>query len=119
MINPSRCGLSGSLLLFPEPHPLCERDFVYWNQLRHETLLLPERGPGLEFQKLLVSKIGCPDTARLLHQDVGLDRLLTMVGAGWGVLLALEGATGAVCFVTFKRCCLTSSDKGTPSLPFP
>ena len=26
---------------------------------------------------------------------MSLDRLLTLVGAGWGILLALEGATGA------------------------
>lgn len=34
--------------------------------------------------------LGC----RLLRHDVSLDRLLTLVGAGWGILLALEGATG-------------------------
>jgi DNA-binding transcriptional LysR family regulator len=78
-----------------EDNPLSGRDAIHWSDLRHEALLLPQRGPGPEFLKLLVSKMGCSDPCRLLRHDVGLDRLLTMVGAGWGVLLALEGATGA------------------------
>jgi hypothetical protein len=63
--------------------------------LEHEPLLLPQRGPGPEFLKLLISKFGCSNY-RLIHHDVALDRLLTLVGGCWGLLLALEGATGAV-----------------------
>lgn len=84
------------VVALPEDHPLSTHDFVNWKELRHESLLLPQRGPGPEFLKLLVSKMGHPDPCRLLRHDVGLDRLLTLVGAGWGILLALEGATGAV-----------------------
>lgn len=80
----------------PEAHPLSSRDAVHWSELRHEPLLLPQRGPGPELLKLLVSKVGCSEPCRLVRQDVGLDRLLTLVGAGWGVLLAMEGATGVV-----------------------
>jgi DNA-binding transcriptional LysR family regulator len=83
------------VVALPEDHPLASRDRVQWSELRHEPMLLPQRGPGPEFLKLLVSKVGYPDPCRLLRHDVGLDRLLTMAGAGWGVLLALEGATGA------------------------
>ncbi len=78
----------------PEHHPLSGRETVQWTDLRNELLLLPQRGPGPEFHKLLVNKLGCSDY-RPLHHDVSLDRLLTMAGAGWGILLALEGATGA------------------------
>jgi DNA-binding transcriptional LysR family regulator len=84
------------VVALPEDHPLASRDVVHWSDLRHEALLLPQRGPGPEFLKLLVSKVGRSDPCRLLRHDVGLDRLLTLVGAGWGILLALEGATGAV-----------------------
>jgi DNA-binding transcriptional LysR family regulator len=83
------------VVALPEDHLLASRDIVHWSDLRHEPLLLPQRGPGQEFLKLLVSKLGHPDPCRLLRHDVGLDRLLTLVGAGWGILLALEGATGA------------------------
>jgi DNA-binding transcriptional LysR family regulator len=83
------------VVALPEYHALSSRDVIHWDDLRQESLLLPQRGPGPEFLKLLVSEVGCSDPCRLLRHDVALDRFLTLVGAGWGVLLALEGATGA------------------------
>ena len=56
---------------------------------------MPQRGPGPELEKLLVRKVGSPGLCRVVRQDAALDRLLTLVGTGWGLLLALEGATGA------------------------
>lgn len=65
---------------------------------------MPASNLGLEFLKLLLSKVECFDPCRLLRHDVALDRLLTLVGAGWGVLLALEGATATVYSgVTFRE----------------
>ena len=84
------------VVALPEDHVLASRDIVHWGELRNEALLLPQRGPGPEFLKLLVSKVGHGSPCRVLRHDVGLDRLLTLVGAGWGILLALEGATGAI-----------------------
>jgi DNA-binding transcriptional LysR family regulator/predicted pyridoxine 5'-phosphate oxidase superfamily flavin-nucleotide-binding protein len=83
------------VVALPEDHPLASHDIVHWSELRNEALLLPQRGPGPEFLKLLVGKVGHCNPCRLLRHDIGLDRLLTLVGAGWGILLALEGATGA------------------------
>lgn len=34
---------------------------------------------------------------RILTHDAGLDRLLSLVGAEYGILLMLEGATGVHC----------------------
>ncbi len=88
----------------PTDHSLSSRLVVQWGELRNESLLLPQRGPGPEFLKLLVSKLGCSDPWRLLRHDVALDRFLALVSAGWGVLLALEGATGATYpGVTFRE----------------
>lgn len=83
------------VVALPEDHPLSSHDPVLWTELREERLLVPQRGPGPEFLKLLKGKIGCPDYGQVLHQDASLDRLLTLVGANHGILLALEGATGA------------------------
>ncbi|WP_396604306.1 LysR substrate-binding domain-containing protein [Bradyrhizobium sp. YCK136] len=92
------------VVALPENHPLTARNVVHWGELRHETLLLSQHGPGPEFHKLLVSKMGASDPCPVLRHDVALDRLLTLVGAGWGVLLALEGATGATYpGVTFRE----------------
>lgn len=79
-----------------EDHPLGNRDVVHWSDLKQESVLLPQRGPGPEFHQLLMNKLGRPDLCRLVRHDVALDRFLTLVGAGCGLLLALEGATGVV-----------------------
>jgi DNA-binding transcriptional LysR family regulator len=92
------------VVALPENHPLTARNVVHWSELRHETLLLSQHGPGPEFHKLLISKLGASDPCPVLRHDVSLDRLLTLVGAGWGMLLALEGATGATYpGVTFRE----------------
>jgi DNA-binding transcriptional LysR family regulator len=82
------------VVALPEHHPLSNRGVLRWSDLEREKLLLPQRGPGSEFFKLLISKIGRSDPCDFLRHDVALDRLLTLVGSGWGILVALEGATG-------------------------
>ena len=92
------------VVALPEDHPLSRRETIHWADLKAEVLLMPLRGPGPEFLKLLASKLGCQDVGRLNRHEVSLDRLLTMVGAGWGILVALEGATGATYpSVTFRE----------------
>lgn len=92
------------VIALPTDHTLASQETVRWHELRHETLLVPRQGPGPEFQRLLVSKTGHLHFCKVVEQDTGLDRLLTLVGAGWGVLLALEGATGAIFpGVTFRE----------------
>jgi DNA-binding transcriptional LysR family regulator len=82
------------VVAMPVDHPLASHDVVHWGELRNEVFLITRRGPGPEFLNLVVSRMGHCDPSRLLQHDVGLDRLLTLVGAGWGILLGLEGATG-------------------------
>jgi DNA-binding transcriptional LysR family regulator len=82
------------VIALPKSHPLVDRDVVYWSDLKEETFLLPQRGPGPEFLRLLISKLGYAEPNRLLRHDVSLDRFLSLVGTGWGILLVLEGATG-------------------------
>lgn len=83
------------VVALPEAHVLSGSDAIHWQDLKNEPVLLPQRGPGPEFLKLLACKIGHSDACDLQQHDVSLDRLLTLVGAGLGILLALEGATGA------------------------
>ncbi|WP_271565689.1 LysR family substrate-binding domain-containing protein [Bradyrhizobium sp. CCBAU 11386] len=88
----------------PANHPLTGSDVVHWGELKREPLLMSQRGPGPELFKLLVSKLGSSDPCKLLRHDVGLDRLLSLVGVDRGILLALESATGAVYpGVTFRE----------------
>jgi DNA-binding transcriptional LysR family regulator len=83
------------VVAFPEEHALGANETVTWADLKNEPLLLPQRGPGSEILKLLADKIGCQSACRLVRHDVSLDRLLTLAGIGCGILLLLEGATGA------------------------
>lgn len=80
----------------PEDHPLRDHEVIHWSDLECETLLLPQRGVGPEFHKMLEGRLGYPASRHLFCHDVAMDGLLTLVGAGWGILLALEGVTGAV-----------------------
>lgn len=87
----------------PDKHQLSNRETVCWEDLDQESVLLPMQGPGPELYNMLTSKSICSNR-RLVRHDVSLDRLLTLVGAGWGILLALEGATGAsYSGVTFRE----------------
>ena len=83
-----------AVLACPLNHPLQNRDIIHWSDLRHSRILLPQKGPGLEITRLLTNKLGWHDPCVFVRHDAGLDRLLTLVGAGWGLLVALEGATG-------------------------
>lgn len=83
------------IVALPDHHPLSSCAMIHWSDLSNERLLIPQRGPGQELEKVLVAKLHYLDPQSILHQDVGLDRLLSLVGAGYGLLPVLEGATGA------------------------
>jgi DNA-binding transcriptional LysR family regulator len=83
------------VVALPDEHQLNSAEVLQWSDLRGEVILQPKRGPGLELSRVLLNKVGSDESCHLVRHDVSLDRLLTLVGAGWGILLALEGATGA------------------------
>jgi DNA-binding transcriptional LysR family regulator len=79
------------VVALPERHPLAECDAVSWRQLARER---PSHGPGPELESLLASKLNGDRPRRVLHQESGLDRLLSLVSTGYGILLMLEGGAG-------------------------
>lgn len=83
------------IIALPEHHPLGERGAVRWLDLSNERIIIPRTGPGPEFERLLAAKLRDAGPPRILHQDSGLDRLLSLVSADHGALLMLEGGTGA------------------------
>lgn len=77
-----------------EADPLATLSVVPWSALQDAQILLARHGPGSEFYRLIVSRIGDDAAGRIHYHDTALDRLLALVSAGNGVLLALDGATG-------------------------
>jgi DNA-binding transcriptional LysR family regulator len=75
-------------------HPLSKEEVVRWPDLAGETILLPQNGPGPELERLLLARLGEYGAQRVLRQEVSLDRLLSLVAVGYGILLMLEGGTG-------------------------
>lgn len=82
------------IVALPERHALAEEQYVSWAKLADERFVLPLHGPGAELESLLAAKLNGEKPRRVLHQDTGLDRLLSLVSTGHGLLLMLEGGTG-------------------------
>lgn len=82
------------VVALPEHHPLSTRRAVHWTELQNECWLINRSDPGADFRQLL-SKFGCLKSGHVTEHDVGIDRLLSLVGTGLGPTLVLEGATGA------------------------
>lgn len=78
----------------PQQHPLSARDMISWPELANEPMIVTHHGPGPELERLLALKLHDAGPQQLLHQEAGLDRLLSMVSTDYGVLLMLEGGTG-------------------------
>ncbi|MCQ8279811.1 LysR family transcriptional regulator [Acetobacteraceae bacterium KSS8] len=75
-------------------HPLANKDFIHWSELAGEPILIPQYGPGPELERMLISHLLNYGAQRLIRQESGLDRLLSLAAANYGVLLMFEGATG-------------------------
>ena len=89
-----------------EHHPLARKDVVHWTDLASHNMLIPERGPGPELEHLMLVKLKQLEHQRLMRHDSGLDRLLSLVSAGYGSLLVMEGATGVHYEgVTYREVC--------------
>lgn len=83
------------IIALPENHPLGCNPIITNDKLKDENFLVNVRDPGSEFQKFLPSIFTKSTQEHITEHDIGLDRLLSLVGAGFGITLLLEGATGA------------------------
>jgi DNA-binding transcriptional LysR family regulator len=82
------------VVAIPEHHPLNNRPSIQWRDLCDNRILLTRSGVDSELEHLLSVKAGGSGSLRISYQDLSLDRLLSLVGAGYGVAPLLEGAAG-------------------------
>lgn len=82
------------IVALPEQHALREHAALEWRQIKKERILLTQRGVDPDIEQLIHAKNQGPGL-QIVHQEVSLDRILSLVGAGFGVSPMLEGATGA------------------------
>jgi DNA-binding transcriptional LysR family regulator len=82
------------VVAIPMDHELSHNAKIQWFELANCRVLLPVGGSGPELETLLVTKVGIGQRPRILRHDLGVDRLLSLVSIGHGLLLLLEGATG-------------------------
>lgn len=84
------------LAALPAAHPLAEREHVELTDLRDETILLTAESPGPDTRDLILAHFaaaGISPTIRTQH--VSPDSLLSLLGAGGGITLICECASGA------------------------
>ena len=62
-------------------HTLSNKDVVHWPELAGEPLLIPQYGPGPELERLLIAQLGDYGLQRVIRQELGLDRLLSLAAA--------------------------------------
>jgi DNA-binding transcriptional LysR family regulator len=78
-----------------ENHPLANKEFIYWTDLKAERVLLSRQDPGPELEDLIVGKLASPvDRPRILLHDVSRGSLWNLVGAGFGITLLTEATVG-------------------------
>ncbi|MTJ82483.1 MAG: hypothetical protein F8N37_15960 [Telmatospirillum sp.] len=83
------------VVALPQAHPLSANAPIHWSEINNECFLINRREPGPEFQEAVRMKFVEWDPKHVAEQDLGVDRILSLVGAGFGLALVLEGATGA------------------------
>lgn len=85
------------IVAVPSVHPLAERDFVYWTDLKDERFLMSRRDPGPEIQDIILNKLSSPgDRPFIKEVNANNEHIMSMVDANRGVTMLCESATGNV-----------------------
>jgi len=83
------------MVALPERHPLAGAGMVLWQDLAGETFIVAARGSGPEVRATVEDLPPRGHTARFAAHDVGREAMFNLVGAGLGVAVLAESASGA------------------------
>lgn len=82
------------MVAFHRTHPLAERDFVYWTDLKGERFVMSMRDPGPEIKDVLLSKLALPgDRPFIKHVKAHHTAMISIVDSERGISLACESAS--------------------------
>lgn len=95
VLNTMAVGTEQLMVALPEDHPLAEKPFLYWPDLKGERLLLSHQDPGPDIRNIVVAKLAAPsDSPQIFNLHVSRESILSLVGAGEGLSLQCECASG-------------------------
>lgn len=83
-----------TLALVPTDHPLATREFVYWTDLRRQTILVSEHDPS-DLQDLLIAKLTDEHRPTIERHDVSRSIIKSLISMGLGIGLVMESDVGA------------------------
>lgn len=82
------------MVAFHKTHPLAERDFVYWTDLKRERFVMSVRDPGPEIKDVMLSKLALPgDQPFIKHVRAHHSAMISAVDAERGITLACESSS--------------------------
>lgn len=82
------------MVAFPRTHPLAERDFVYWTDLKGERFVMSLRDPGPEIKDVLLSKLALPgDRPFIKYVKAHHSAMISVVDSERGITLACESSS--------------------------
>lgn len=88
-------GTEHLMVALPEDHPLAEKPFVYWSDLKGERFLISHQDPGPDIRNILIAKLAAPsDGPEIANLHLSRESILSLVGAGEGISLQCECASG-------------------------
>ena len=95
VLNTMAIGTEHLMAALPEDHPLAENPFIYWSNLKDERILIPHQDPGPDIRNILIAKLAAPsDRPEIISLHVSRESILCLVGAGEGISLQCECASG-------------------------
>jgi DNA-binding transcriptional LysR family regulator len=82
------------MIALPKDHVLAQNESVRWIELSEEAFLITRQGAGPEMRGMVAALLPQGHSVLFIEQDVGREAMFNLVGAGLGVAVLAESASG-------------------------
>ncbi|MFG1345533.1 LysR substrate-binding domain-containing protein [Xanthobacter autotrophicus DSM 431] len=83
------------VVALPQDHPLADRAFIYWPELKGKRFLLSHHDPGPDMRNILLRHLAAPsDQPEIVTRHLSRESILSEVAEGQGITLQCESAEG-------------------------